>query len=75
MNLISFTAEQENLLCIFDTSTRTDCIEDIAFSLQYFDDPDMREIAESTLAVLQGMTDEKFSALNLSPAYYNDEGE
>ena len=75
MNPTSFTVEQENLLCIFDTSTRADCIEDITFSLQYLDDPDMLEIAESTLAVLQGMTDGEFSALNLSPAYYNDEGE
>lgn len=75
MNLTSFTVEQENMLCIFDTSTRADCMDDITFSLQFFDDPELREIAESTLAVLQGMTDVEFSALNLSPAYYNDEEE
>ena len=75
MNLTSFTVEQENLLCIFDTSTRADCMEDITFSLQYFDDPDMREIAESTLVVLQSMTDDEFSALDLSPAYYSDDEE
>jgi len=75
MGLTSFTVEQENLLCIFDTSTRADCIEDIAFSLPHFDDPVLREIAEGTLVVLQSMMDEKFSALSFSPAYYNDEEE
>jgi len=75
MNLTSFTVEQENLLCIFDTSARADCIEDITFSLQHFDDPDMREIAESTLEVLQSMTDEEFSTQSFNPAYYNDEEE
>ena len=75
MNLTSFTVEQENLLCIFDTSTRFDCIEDIKFSLQHFDDPDLCEIAKSTLAVLQSMTDTEFSALTFNPAYYNDDEE
>jgi hypothetical protein len=73
MNLTSFTVEQENLICIYDTSTRTACIEDMTSSMQYFDDAEMRELAESTLAVLQGMTDGEFSALSLSPAYHNDE--
>jgi hypothetical protein len=75
MDFTSFTVEQVNLLCIFDTGTRADCIEDITFSLQYFDEPELREIAESTLAVLQTMTDDEFSAHSFCPAYYNDEEE
>ena len=70
-----FTVEQENLLCIFDTSTRTDCIEDITFSMQYFDEPELVELAESILKVLQTMTDGDFSAYSFHPAYYNDDDE
>jgi hypothetical protein len=54
-------------------------MKEIAFSIQYLDDPDMLEIAESTIAALRGMTDEEFSALAFNPAYYSgdedDEGE
>jgi hypothetical protein len=75
MDLSSFTVEQENLLCIYDTSTRTACIAEIADALPHFDDPDMREIAESTLATLHGMTDGDFAALIINPAYFNGEEE
>jgi len=73
MNAHTFTVEQINFLCIFDTGTRMDCIEDIQFSSQYFDDPEMRDIADNTLAVLQRMTDDEFTSIQLCPAYYNDE--
>ena len=69
----SLTVEQENFLCSFNTSTRTDCMKDIAFSLQFLDDPDMSEIAESTVAALQGMADGEFSALTFNPAYFTDD--
>jgi hypothetical protein len=75
MNPTSFTVEQENLLCIFNTSTRAACMGDIALAMRHFDDPDMRDIAESTLAVLQTMTDVEFSAYQFSPAYHNDDDE
>jgi len=73
MNLTSLTVEQENFLCSFNTSTRTDCMKDIVFSLQFLDDPDMREIAESTIAALQGMTDGEFSTRSFNSAYFNDD--
>jgi hypothetical protein len=75
MNLTSFTVEQENLLCIYDTSTRAACIAEITNAMPHFDDHAMREIAESTLAVLKTMTDEDFSAQSFNPAYHNDEEE
>jgi hypothetical protein len=75
MNPTIFTVEQENLLCVFNTSTRADCIEDITFSMQHFDEPEMLELAESTLAILQTMTDEDFSAHSFHPAYHNDDDE
>jgi len=75
MDFTSFTVEQENLLCIYDTSTRTACIAEITDAIPHFDDPEMREIAESTLAVLHSMTDEEFSEQSFSPVYHNDEEE
>ena len=75
MNLTSFTVEQENLLCIYNTSNRIICIAEITSALPNFDDPDICEIAKSTIAILQTMTDEEFSALVFSPTYHNDEEE
>jgi len=75
MYLTDFTVEQENFICIYDTSTRTACIADITNAMPHFDDPDMRELAESTLAVLQNMTDEDFSAHVFNPAYHNEDEE
>lgn len=73
MNLTSFTVEQENLICSFDVSSRSACIAEITNALPHFDEPEMREIAESTLAILQTMTDAEFSEQSLNPAYHNDD--
>ncbi|MCL2516941.1 MAG: transposon-transfer assisting family protein [Oscillospiraceae bacterium] len=70
-----FTVEEENFLCIFDISGRGALIQDIAAAVPYFDDPEMRVIAETILRKLDGMTDAEFSALIFSPIYYNDETE
>jgi len=73
MNIEIFTVEEENLICIFDVSSRAALITDIRYALPYFDEPELRETAENVLNVLDNMTDAEFSELTFSPAYYNDD--
>ena len=72
---MNFTVEEENLICIFDTSSRTTIIRDINTAFPYFDEPELREIAENVLRQLNYMTDEEFSELIFNPAYHNDDDE
>lgn len=72
---MDFTVEEENLICIFDTSSRAALIADIRATMPDFDEPELCEIAESALKKLETMTDTEFSTLYFNPAYYNDEQE
>jgi len=40
-----------------------------------FDDLELREIADDVLTKLDDMSDDEFSAIIFSPAYYDDEME
>ena len=75
MNLTVFTVEEENLICIFDVSSRAALIADIQYALPYFDEPEIRKIAENVLVTLENMDDAEFSELSFNPAYYNDDEE
>ena len=72
---MDFTLEQENFICIFDVSNRNACINGIRAALPDFDDLELREIANDVLKKLDNMSDEDFSELIFSPAYYDDEME
>jgi hypothetical protein len=69
-----FTVEEENLICVYGASGRDALISDIRAALPDYDEPEMRDIAESALKKLEAMTNAEFSALTLSPAY-DDETE
>lgn len=56
-----FTAEEINLMCIYDTSSRTALLSDLKMSLADVYDPDMREIFHTTIAKLEALTDTDFS--------------
>jgi hypothetical protein len=75
MNVTVFTVEEENLICIYDTASRTALINSITAALSDFNEPDMNEIAENVLSKLDAMTDEEFSAITFAPAYDDDETE
>jgi len=75
MDSIVFTVEEENLIYIFDTTSRDALIAGIRRALPDFDDPELRGIAESAINKLEAMTSAEFSALTLSPAYHNDDDE
>jgi hypothetical protein len=71
-----FTAEEMNLMCIYDTGSRTALMGDLETGLRDVYEPEMKEIFGSTLEKLAGMTDEEYSAVNLYIAdEFLDEGE
>jgi len=73
MDVTLFSVEEENLICVYDTSSRTTLISEITDALPNFDEPKMCEIAQSTLNKLNILTDADFAALTFYPAYHGDE--
>lgn len=72
MNHALFTVEEENLICAFDTSSRTALMADIKAIMPDFcgDEPEMQEIVNNVLRKLDDITDTEFSELVFSPVYY-----
>jgi len=64
-----FTFEEINLMCIFDTSSRTSLIDELVIALPDFDEPELVEIALSALAKLSAISDDDFAALDFYPEY------
>jgi len=73
MDLLLFTVEEENLICIYDTSNRMALKNDITAALPYFEEPELSEIAESALHKLNALNDAEFETLTFHPAYHGDD--
>ena len=56
-----FTVEEINLMCIYDTSSRTTLLGDLLTGLHDVYDPDMIEIFGTTIEKLETVTDEEFA--------------
>jgi hypothetical protein len=69
------TAEEMNLMCIFDTGSRAALIGDLESGLRDVYEPEMAEIFESTLGKLRSMTDVEYSNINLYIADEFTDGE
>lgn len=70
-----FNIEELNLMCIYDTGTRTGLIhelEKIAPELAA-DDAEMAELVQSTLNKLSAMTDLEYGELILVPDYMDED--
>lgn len=62
-----FTVEETNLMCCFDTSSRSKLISDMK-NLPLNDlDEEMEELIYKTVQKLEGMTDGEFSELYIVP--------
>jgi hypothetical protein len=72
---MNFTIEEENLICIFDVSSRNACITEISAAMEEFEVPELYEIANNILLKLKNMSDAEFSALEFNPIYFDDETE
>ena len=70
--MIDNNVEMINLMCIFDHSGRAILIDDMAASLPYIDDKEMRELMVQTMDALETKTDEEFAQLVFEPAQDDD---
>ena len=74
-----FTVEEINLMCIYDTSSRTALINDLVSGLNDVYDLEMTAIFGSAIEKLEAITDEDFSGIGLYAADddddYDDDGE
>ena len=67
----NFTFEETNLLCIYNTGSRTGLIEaltEMRGDLQA-DETELLALTDSTLAKLRAMTDAEFDELELCPDF------
>ena len=60
-----FSAEEMNLMCIFDTSNRENLMSELRDSLNDVYDPEMRDIYESAIGKLERISDGDFSEIGL----------
>ena len=68
-----FTVEETNLMCCFDTSSRSKLISEMK-KLPLNDlDNEIAELLYKTVQKLEGMTDEEFAALYILPDEMLDE--
>ena len=68
----NFTSEETNLLCIYNTGSRTGLIKDLTemrgeLSLE---ETELRALTDSALGKLQAMSDTEFSELALYPDFF-----
>ena len=71
-----FTAEEINLMCIYDTANRAALLADLKLSLADVYDPDMREVIHTAKAKLETLTDTVFQDIGfyIADEYMEDEG-
>lgn len=67
----TFTFEETNLLCIYNTGSRTGLIEALSDMRQELapDEHQLRSLTESVLNKLRNMTDDQFEQLELYPDF------
>ena len=67
----NFTFEETNLLCIYNTGSRTGLIEALNEMRGHLepDETELRELTDSALGKLQAMSDAEFADLELFPDF------
>ena len=68
----NFTFEEKNLLCIYNTGSRTGLIETLTEMRGELspEEAELRELTDSALGKLQAMSDTEFSELALYPDFF-----
>ena len=63
-----FTVEEINLICIFESRSRTKTISDIKEAIKLLDDEEMVELSNRVMAKLNDMSDVEFADLEFIAA-------
>jgi hypothetical protein len=67
-----FNLEVNNLIAIYDISSREYLISQITAEMPDYDD-DVKEVAETALRILKNMSDTEFEEMVLTPEYGGDD--
>ena len=72
--MMDFTNDEMNLMCIYDTGSRTGLINALSEMRKELstDEIELRELTDSTLNKLSAMSDEDYAKLELYPAFDDD---
>ena len=73
--MMNFTNDELNLMCIYNTGTRTGLMEALTTMREQLepDEAELRAMTDSALTKLEAMTDEEYSQLELFPDFDEDE--
>ena len=64
---MTFSQDEINLMCIYDTSDKAELIKELRFSVPYIEDTELKTITETVIDKLERMTNDEFSKLELEP--------
>lgn len=68
---MSFTNDEMNLMCIYNTGTRKGTLEALAAMREYLTpaETELRDMTDSVMEKLEGMSDAAFAELDLYPDF------
>ena len=66
---MNFNMEEMNLMCVYNTGSRTSLMTDIKESMPDVYDAELREIMEQVISKLESLTDEEFSQITFYPDF------
>lgn len=64
----SFTVEETNLICIFQSDSRAKVIENIYKAMKHIDDDELVDLSVRVAGKLESMSDEEYAGLVLEAA-------
>ena len=72
---MNFTHDEMNLMCIYDTGTRTGLIKALSEMLGELgtDEVELRRLTDSTIEKLSAMTDKEYETVELYPDFDDEE--
>ena len=72
---MNFTNDEMNLMCIYDTGTRTGLIEALSEMRGELgtDEVELRRLTDSTIEKLSAMTDKEYETVELYPDFDDEE--
>jgi hypothetical protein len=68
-----FTIEEINLMCIFNTSSRSELISELIEAIDDFEDDEIFEIAQNALNKTSKLSNADFAALEFYPIFDDDD--
>ena len=72
---MNFTHDELNLMCIYDTGTRTGLIEALSTMRNQLetDETELLQMTDSAIKKLRSMSDDDYAALELFPDFHEED--